>query len=133
MRMLGDSIMSYQGQYYVPYVVEITAISNAYPTVVTTSPNHAYVVGNTARLYIPQAYGMSQANLLSATILAVSSNTATMDLDTRGFDAFSVPSPAPAQPAQLVPVGDDNTGYKSPGAVPPEYQTVPGAFTPIVG
>lgn len=98
----------------VPGALLITAISRAYPMVVTFTDSiyNTYVVGQLIHLNIPQEYGMFQANQLNVPILSILSNTFSVDVDSRGFDAFVVPNPfalpPPSEPASLAPGGCRN-------------------------
>lgn len=98
----------------VPGSLLITAISQAYPMVITftNSIYNTYVIGQLVHLNIPPAYGMFQANQLNVPILSILSNTFSVDVDSRGFDAFTVPSPfafpVPSEPASLAPGGSRN-------------------------
>ena len=100
----------------VPGMLLITAITNAYPAVITITNSlyNTYVVGQLIHLNIPPAYGMSQANQLDVPILSIDvTNTMfTVNLDTTGFDVFTVPSsmafPVPSEPASLSPGGARN-------------------------
>ncbi len=100
----------------VPGMFLITAITNAYPAVITITNSiyNTYIQGQLVHLNIPPIYGMSQANQLTVEILSVDI-TGTMfsvNLDTRGFDVFTVPSPfafpIPSEPASLSPGGAKN-------------------------
>lgn len=100
----------------VPGMLLVTAITNAYPAVITITNSiyNTYIAGQLVHLNIPPAYGMYQADQLTVEILSVDV-TGTMfsvDLDTRGFDVFTVPSPfafpVPSEPASLSPGGANN-------------------------
>ncbi len=89
----------------------ITAITNSFPAMVTTSFDHSYITGIIVRLYIPLGYGMIQANQRTGTILVTGSNTFDIDIDTTFYDVFAVPItwPQDAQQAQVVPIGEINS------------------------
>lgn len=84
----------------------ITQAANA---VVSTSVAHDFTVGEKVRLKVPSAYGMTEAHDKVATVTAVGTYTVTLDLDTSGFSAFSLPTSAVyaagVTPAEIVPVG----------------------------
>lgn len=134
-----------------PQFLFITNISAATQAVVSTSvdPSNYYVVGNKIKLTVPSGFGMTQANQLTATILAVNAVSATanigaynltLNLDTSAFTAFAFPvttlSPTAPLFATLAPAGSSTqfnpqtnlyTGYefaKSP------FHT--GQFTPFM-
>ena len=99
---------------YQPAMREVTAITNDFPALVTTSFAHNYVSGMYVRLYVPDSYGMVQANQLLGLITVTSSTQFTISIDTRNFDPFVVPPnrvypegpSAQVQFAQVVPVGE---------------------------
>ena len=78
-------------QIVLPRTQVITAITQANPMVVTVANAGAYVVGQQIKLTIPNGYGMTQANQLNGTILAISGLNFTINQDSRAFSAFSVP------------------------------------------
>lgn len=91
----------------------ITKISNATQAVVTLSVTHGYLVGQRVRMQVPAAYGMSQMNGLSGTIVSIDTtttvNTITLDIDASAFDAFAFPAAAavPFVKAMVIPEGED--------------------------
>lgn len=96
---------------YQPAMRLITAITNDFPALVTTSFAHQYLDGLIVRLDIPVADGMQQANGMTGTITVASTTTFTIDIDTRLFEPFSIPSSPPPYVnicAQVVPVGEVN-------------------------
>jgi hypothetical protein len=87
----------------------ITSISHSYPAVVATTFNHGYVTGTVVRLSIPKACGMQQANNLFGAITVIGSALFTIDIDTRGFDRYNVPShPLPLEnvAGQAIPIAE---------------------------
>lgn len=98
--------------YFFPAMREIASITQAFPAVVTTTFAHGYVDGIIMRLYIPTAYGMTQANFQSGVITVLSPTSYSIDLDTRGYDSFIVPAPNPnylSSPATCVPYAEINS------------------------
>lgn len=87
----------------------VSAITKGYPAQVTTTIDHDYETGDIVRLTVPVWFGMVQANLLVGTIEVTSTNSFNIDIDTRGFNPFKVPSPVPwyvNSYAQVTPVGE---------------------------
>jgi hypothetical protein len=79
--------------------------------------SNTYIAGMAVILRIPVTYMMQQANNRVATILSVSGNNLTLNIDSTLFDPFVVPGPYVLQPATLAPNGSrnlqyDNTNYK---------------------
>lgn len=96
----------------------ILSITNDENALVTTTfdginpGNHQYGTGLIARLYIPDGFGMTQANRLEGIVTVVSDTQFTIDIDTTNFDIFVVPDYQPGAfgtPAQVVPVGEINS------------------------
>lgn len=97
----------------VPGMLLISAISNSNPMVVTivNSIYNTYVVGQLVTLTVPPKYGMFQANELTAKIIAISGTNFTLNVNSTGFDVFSIPGaslPPPSKPASLAPAGSRN-------------------------
>ena len=89
----------------------VTAITQSFPMVVTTSFAHQYKDGTIVRLDIPFADGMEQANQFVGPITVTGLTTFTLPLDTRYFTPFAIPvSPSPHVNtcAMVVPVGENN-------------------------
>lgn len=93
----------------------ILSITQAENALVTTTfdgvnpGNHNYSTGLIARLYVPNGFGMTQANRLQGIVTKVNDTQFTITIDTTTFDAFVVPSYQPGAfgtPAQVVPVGE---------------------------
>lgn len=106
----------------IPSALEITAITNAYPMVVTVSANsdqmNTYIVGMLVILTVPVTYKMIQANGLTGQIIAVGTDTLTLGIDSTLFDAFIVPLSG-EQPASLAPAGSRNLQYSNTTAALP--------------
>lgn len=115
---------------YLPGVIQtpssltLIAATKSYPMVITVSVNpvteaNTYQAGQLVRLMVPVTYGMFQANNLIASILSVSVNDITLDIDSRKFDAFSVPTGNNYQVATIAPNGSRNLILNNDtGAVP---------------
>ena len=95
----------------------ILSITQSNPALVTTTldgivpGDHQYLTGLIVRLFIPDGFGMVQANQLYGPITVTSSSTFTIPIDTTNFDAFSVPAYNPGHfgtPAQTIPIGEVN-------------------------
>jgi hypothetical protein len=113
---------NYNNQYLppviaIPSALEITAISNTNPMVVTVDANsdqmNTYIPGQAVRLNIPNSYGMQQANGLIGTITAIGTNTLTLNIYAMQFDAFVIPATTAEQPATLAPAGSRNLAYSN--------------------
>lgn len=107
----------------IPSALEITNISNAQAMVVTTSADsdqvNSYIIGQLVILTVPVPYGMWQANGLSGTIISVSGNQLTLNINSLQFDPFVTPPSAIAQNASLAPAGSRNLQYSNDTDVVP--------------
>ncbi len=108
----------------VEIILSITPINQN--SVITTEEDHSYVIGNTVGFIIPQAFGMVELNKIEANILAITSDTLTIDVDTRFFTDFSIPASF-YTPAQVIPIGSTNFGFTVQGTVP-DPVTISGAY-----
>jgi hypothetical protein len=95
----------------------VTNITNAVNASVTTSFAHNYETGDIVRLYVPQGWGMVQANTLQGTIVVTSPTTFTIDINTLDFDVFVTPPNDPVLHIDacphVVPVGEVNNKLTS--------------------
>ncbi len=100
----------------IPSALEITAITRAFPMVVTTTANsdqsNTYIAGQLVRLNIPRSFGMWQANGLTGQITSVNGSDLSLNIDSSLFDAFVVPSGA-QQVANLSPSGSRNLQFSN--------------------
>jgi len=99
----------------IPSALEITDITKAYPMVVTAVANsdqkNTYQDKQLVKLFIPFLFGMTQANGLQAEIISVNNDEITLDIDSRNFDPFVVPTGDIEQPASLSPAGSKNLQF----------------------
>ena len=89
--------------------LNISAITQTNPMVVTVTTPNAYVVGQKAYFSIPFDYGMFQLNGLTGQITVVDPTNLifTTDINASIFDAFVIPSGG-EQPATMAPSGSRN-------------------------
>lgn len=98
--------------FFVPhlrFIANMTAVANS---VVTTTVNHGYSVGEEVTFLIGSTNQMVEANGLTATVTATTASTITTDLDASAFTAFRFPTAAQAAgtqytPAMVIPAGMD--------------------------
>jgi len=134
-----------------PEFMYVTNISQAAQAVVSLSvdPSLYYVVGNKIHLSVPSSFGMTQADQLTGTILAVNAVAAsgnigaynvTVDIDSTAFTAFTFPASALSPTARLfatmAPAGSQ-TSYNPVTMVQTgyEFNLTPfhtGEFTPYM-
>lgn len=115
---------------YIPFTCDISGITNGQTTVVTTSVDHGFVVGNSVQFVIPLQWGIRQLSGKTGYVLSTTSDTVTVNIDSSQFDSFSTPIvtlPTVIDQPQILPVGDGNTGYLTPNVSDPALQ-IPGTF-----
>ncbi len=101
----------------IPSALEITAITQASPAVVTVSANpiiqaDTYIPGQLVRMNLPYGYGMQQLAGMTVLIIAVSPTTLTLYVNTTNYDPFIIPSSG-IKPASLSPAGSQNLSYSN--------------------
>jgi hypothetical protein len=92
------------GTDFIPNLRYISNITQAQQAVVTFTENTNFTVGEWISFRIPSANGMIQLNNKKALIVALTSNTATIDIDTLGFFPF-ISGIDPQIPCIAVPAG----------------------------
>lgn len=80
-------------QFYQPSRFYISGITRGRTTIITTSEDNNYVIGQLVRLIIPSIFGSYQLNERTGYVISIISNTqVVLDLDSTQSDAF-IPSP----------------------------------------
>lgn len=108
----------------IPSSLVITAITRAFPMVVTVEVNsvteaNTYIPGMLVRFFIPSSYGMQQLSGQTAKISLVSGLNFTFLIDSSLFDPFVVPAITAQQPASIAPAGSNNLTFdNTTGRVP---------------
>jgi hypothetical protein len=96
----------------------IASITNANPCVVTTVYPHHYIApGMIVTFNIPSMFGMRQLNGIQAQVIALTSNTLTLNVNSTNFAPFAYPSPLPGAytPPTVIPQA---SGAPLPSAPP---------------
>jgi len=96
----------------------IASVTNANPCVVTTVDDHGYPAGLKVRFLIPTQFGMVQLNLVNTQVIAVTSDTLTLDLDSTNFNAFAYPSPLPSAYTNPSVIPNSSGPYLTPLPLP---------------
>lgn len=118
-------------QFYEPSRFVISGITLGVTTLVTTTEDMNYVIGQLVRLLIPRFYGCRQLNEQLGYVISIpASNQVEVTINSsRNVDPFTSSSQT-TQP-QIIPVGDVNTGIiSSTGRVIPTTN-IPGSFINI--
>jgi hypothetical protein len=119
-------------QYYQPSVFDISAISLGSTTTVTTSVNHNYVIGQNTRLLIPFFYGSTQLNQAQGLVIAIPTlNQVVLNINSIGANAFIASPSQTTQKAQIVAIGDQNSGSINVTGRSNTGTYIPGAFIDI--
>ena len=91
--------------FFVPERQVITAITRANPGVVTTQDPHGYLNGMIVRIVFPGDFGMNALNDRIFEITPLTTDTFSLNIDTRHLDAFTT-SLSPNQVPQVSPTGE---------------------------
>lgn len=120
-------------QYYEPSRFVISGLTLGATTTVTTTEDHNYVIGQLVKLLIPSSYGSIQLNEQTGYVTQIpAANQVVTTIYSVGANAFnsSVPSWATTK-AQILAIGDVNTGYINPTGRTTTTTTIPGTFINI--
>lgn len=109
--------MTTQPGIFYPRLAYITNISNAFLAVINFSADHTYTLGEVLSLRVPAQFGMTELNNQEVRVVMTSSNTVTIDVDTRSFVPFVPVSGFTQFPCMAVPAASGQ---------------VPGAFIPTM-
>jgi len=117
-------------QFYQPRFFFISTITLGATTIVTTTVDHDYVIGQQVRLIIPISSGCRQLNEQTGFVIDIPSSTqVTLNIFSLGGDAFTASSAA-TQP-QIIAIGDANTGQININGLLSQITYVPGSFINI--
>lgn len=104
-------------EFYQPNNFVISAITRGITTTVTNiaevypsaTVNNNFVVGQLVRFIIPPTFGIRQLNQKTGYVISLpATNQVEVDIDSRLMDAYIASSAT--SPAQIIPVGDINSG-----------------------
>lgn len=89
---------------FYPSKNQITAITQAETAVLSLSDTNDLTLGQVVRVLVPSEYGMHQINKQEGSIVAVSSSSITLNINSSQYDPFSAPV-SPLTPALIIPIG----------------------------
>lgn len=119
-----------QPDFYIPSRFVISAITLGQTTLVTTSEDHNYVIAQECRLIIPPGYGCRQLNGVTGLVLSIpDTNQVVLDIYSAGGDPFIAASLS--QQAQILAIGDINTGALNSTGRRNNSTFIPGSFIDI--
>jgi|SRR3990167_554785 len=100
-----------KSQYYQPSVFDIQALTLGATTIVTTTVDHNYVVGQLIRLVIPASHGSTSLNETQGFVLTVpAANQVQVTINSTESDPFIESPSSNPTPAQIMAIGDINSG-----------------------
>jgi hypothetical protein len=118
-------------QFYEPGRFVIAGITRGIETIVETTLDHNFVIGQEVRLVIPYNFGSYQLNQRKGFVLSIpTTNTVVTTINSVDADPFSVPSSLFEQ-AQIVAIGNVNTGAQNNQGRINNTTYVPGSFINI--
>lgn len=120
--------------YYKPSRFVISAITLGFPTLITTSSDHNYVVGQLVRFFIPTPYRTIQLSGKAGYIISLPSSTQFyVDIDSSiNFDGFdSSPSVQALNSPSVQAIGDVNTGVINSSGRTDQQTYINGSFINI--
>lgn len=136
--VLSYPIPAYQNvppepEFYQPSRFVIEDIDLGQETTVTTTEDHNYVIAQECRLIIPSAFGSYQLNEVKGNVLSIpSSNQVVLSIDSsRNVDAYIASSVTYPCVAQIIAIGDYNSGQQNTNGRINQLTYIPGSFINI--
>ena len=120
-----------QAQFYQPSRFIISNITLGQTTIVTTSADHNYVIGQEVRLLIPAQFGCFQLNGLLGYVLSLPGlNQVEISINSsQNVNAYIAATST--QSPQILAIGDVNEGYLSTKGSTIPNPGIPGSFLNI--
>lgn len=121
-----------ESDFYQPRRFIIEDIDLGVTTLVTTTVDHDYVIGQLIRLIIPAQFGSYQLNEAKGYVISIPSlDQVEVDIDSsRNVDAFISATVTTASP-QILAIGDVNTGPVNSEGRRNNITYIPGSFINI--
>lgn len=102
---------------FVPPLAYLSGISNALQAVATFTDPHGYTLGELISFRVSRPYGMYEINNRIGLVLALSTSTVTVDIDSLGFTPFIYPVSGKNTPPITVPAGSGVIPGSNPSTV----------------
>ncbi len=118
-------------QFYQPKAFVISDISLGITTTVTTTDDLDYEIGQLVRLIIPQYFGCRQLNGRSGIVIDTPAANQVEITINSSQDVDSYIASSYTTPAQIVAVGDYNSGQIAPSGRTNVPTNIPGSFLNI--
>jgi hypothetical protein len=117
-------------EWFQPGYFYIEDITMGLTTLVETTEDHNYVIGQQIRLIIPQQNGCRELNGITAYVINIPTSTEVLlDISTIGFPSFV--TTALANQPQILAIGDANSGQINSNGVLNTLYYIPGSFINI--
>lgn len=122
------SNVAIEPQFYQPSRFTISSITLGQTTTVTADEDMDYAIGQLTRLVIPPSFGCRQLNQVEGYVISLpSDDSVELDIDSSiGVDPYVASSAR--TPAQILAIGDVNTGYISSTGRNVPATNIPGSF-----
>jgi|SRR6187551_3213157 len=118
-------------EYFKPRRFTISNIQLGETTIVTTTLDMDFVLGQEIRLLIPHDFGCVQLNQMLGFVISIPSPTQVeVDINSN-FGVNQYIASMATTPAQIIPVGDINTGFISRNGTNTRKVFIPGSFKNI--
>ena len=120
-----------QAQFYQPSVFQISNVTLGVTTIVTTTVNHNYVIGQSIRLLIPSVFGCFQLNNIQGIVISLPNlNQIEIAINSsQNVDNYIAASSK--NQAQIIAIGDFNSGIISTTGIVQTSTNIPGSFQNI--
>ena len=119
-----------EAQYYKPSRFVISAIGLGATTLITTTVALNYVVGQVVRFIIPLTFGTRQLNEQQGVVTQVpSANQVVVAINSLNYNPYIASSAT--TPAQIMAIGDVNSGHINPFGPYHTFPYIPGSFINI--
>lgn len=119
-----------EAQYYQPSRFVISAITLGSTTLVTTTLDVNYLIGQQVRFVIPPSFGTRQLNEKQGLVIDIPMpNQIVVNIDSSKYDTF-ISSSATTQ-AQIMAIGDVNTGQINANGPFHTQTNIPASFINI--
>jgi hypothetical protein len=119
-----------RADFYKPSRYVISAITLGQETLVTTTTDHNYVIGQQVRLLIPPSFGIRELNEQSAYVLDIpNSDEVLLNISSLNMNPFI--SSSATTKAQILAIGDINNGKSANDDIKDLSTLIPGSFINI--
>lgn len=120
-------------EFYQPSRFVIEGIDLGQTTIVTTTEDHNYVIGQECRLLIPASFGSYQLNEVKGNVLSIpQSDQVVLSIDSsRNVDPYIASNVTYPSVAQIVAIGGYNSGQQNTNGRTNQLTYIPGSFINI--